>query len=342
MPNPTIKDVAKEAKVSTATVSLVIHNHKRISPKTKKLVMDTIKKLNYHPSRSARGLVSNKTGNIGFILTNDHFLRTEPFYTRIFLGSEFEAREKEYYLLLTTIESDFQSQKTLPRFILERNVDGVIVAGKVPNSFIHNLGQIEIPLVFIDYQPKKLEKKYSSVLIDNYNGGFLATNHLIELGHKKIAFIGGDIDHPSIKERLKGYKAAINDAKISLNNNLIIADEDYPARENGYNAAEKLLKKDKNVTAIFACNDAMAIGIMQYLKRKGIKVPDDISLIGFDDVEEDISQDPPLSTVRVFKTEMGAAAIRLMSNLINNNSDNHEIKFIPVELILRKSTKRMK
>ena len=180
MKNPTIKDIAKKANVSIATVSLVIHDHKRISPETKKIVWDAIKKLNYHPSRSARGLVSRKTGNIGFILTDDHFLRTEPFYTRIFLGSEFEARENEYYLLLTTIDTEKIGKKALPRFILERNVDGVIVAGKVPQTFIYNMNNIEIPLVFIDYIPKKFQKHYSAVLIDNYNGGLLATKHLID------------------------------------------------------------------------------------------------------------------------------------------------------------------
>jgi len=99
---PTIKDVAKEAKVSIATVSLVIHNNGRITQETRKKVLKAIKKLNYHPSRSARGLVSSTTGNIGFILTEDHFLKTEPFYTKIFLGTEFEARAKDYYKLLAT------------------------------------------------------------------------------------------------------------------------------------------------------------------------------------------------------------------------------------------------
>ncbi len=342
MTNPTIKDVAKLAGVSIATVSLVIHNHKRIPQETKDKVSNAIKELNYHPSRSARGLVSQKTGNIGFVLTNDHFLRTEPFYTRIFLGTEFEAREKEYYLLLTTIESKFNQSKPLPRFILERNVDGLIIAGKVPGKFVSKLKTVEIPIVFIDYLPKA--KAYPSVMIDNINGGIQATNHLIDLGHKNIGFIGGDINHPSIKDRLKGYKQALLDAKLKVDEKSIISDEDYPARENGFNAAKKLLEQNKKITAIFACNDAMAIGVIQYLKSQKLKVPEDISVIGFDDVEADLALDPPLSTIRVLKTEMGSEAMKMMARILKaENSNGHsECSLVPVELIVRKSTKRLK
>ncbi len=123
--SPTIKDVAKAANVSISAVSLVLHNNERISSETKRRVLKSIKQLNYHPSRSARGLVSRKTGNIGFILTEEHFLRTEPFYTKIFLGTEFEARTKDYYVLLATVNSSFSNVDTLPRFILERNFNGI-------------------------------------------------------------------------------------------------------------------------------------------------------------------------------------------------------------------------
>ena len=144
---PTIKDVAKFAGVSTATVSLVINNNSRISPTTKKKVINAIRELDYHPSKSARDLVSKKTGNIGFILTDDHFLRTEPFYTRIFLGAEFQAREGEYYILLTTVKSNFKKSDQLPRFVLEKSIDGIIIAGKVPQNLIDRICVLNIPVV---------------------------------------------------------------------------------------------------------------------------------------------------------------------------------------------------
>ncbi len=339
MTNSTIKDVAKMANVSIATVSLVVHDHARISKETKEKVLAAITKLNYHPSHSARGLVKRKSGNIGFILTDDHFLRTEPFYTHIFIGTEFEAHESEFYVLLTTIDSNFNDDNKLPRFILERNIDGIIVAGKVPSSFIEKLNKYHFPIIFVDYWP--CTKKYSGVLVDNVNGGKLATEYLIKSVNKNIAFIGGDIEHPSISDRLNGYKKAILDSGGSINERLIDIIEDYPGRTNGYNAAQRLFDNNKDIKAIFACNDAMAIGAMQYMKDNGIKIPDDCSIIGFDDVVSDDAIEPALSTIRVPKMEMGTEAMKLMAHLIKNNIKGNQKVLIPVELIIRKSTKRI-
>mgnify|MGYP001434149058 CR=1 FL=1 len=334
--NPTIKDIAKLANVSIATVSLVINNNKRISPETKKKVNKAIKDLNYHPSGSARGLVSGKTGNIGFILTNDHFLRSEPFYTRIFLGAEFEAREKQLYILLTTIPSEYKKGYKLPRFVLERNIDGVILVGKIPSQIINLLRKYDLPMVFVDYDIPGDE--HSAVLIDNFNGGLTAANHLLETGKTKIAFIAADIEHPSIKNRFEGYKKALEDKGIKFDQSICITDENYPARDNGYNAAKRLLKKNKKIDAIFACNDAMAIGVMQYLKEKEIKVPEEIAVIGFDDVESDVLLDPPLSTINVPKIEIGGEAVKLMEQMLKKKAHANKKILVPVELIKRKST----
>jgi len=336
MAAPTIKDVAKKANVSIATVSLVIHNHERITPETRSRVNKAIEELNYHPSRSARGLASKKTGNIGFIVTEDHFLRSEPFYTRIFLGTEFEARHDEYYILLTTIPSDYDVEDKLPRFILERNVDGVIIAGKIPGLLIESLKPYNIPLVFVDYYPP--DENYPVVLIDNISGGMLATDHLIKLGHKKIAFIAGDIQHPSINERFIGYKNSLEKASIEFDRNLAVTDENYPARENGYYAVQRLVQSGVEFSAVFTCNDAMAIGVMQYLKEHGYKIPGDISLIGFDDVEADLSLDPPLSTISVPKIDMGAEVMKLMVSMLKNKVDKPKKVLVPVELVIRNST----
>ncbi|MEG8947115.1 LacI family DNA-binding transcriptional regulator [Rosettibacter firmus] len=339
--NVTIKDVAKKAGVSIATVSLVLHKSNRISTVTRNKVLKAIKELNYHPSRSAKGLVTRTTGNIGFVLTEDHFLRTEPFYTKIFLGTEFVTRDNDYYVLLSTIKREFHEDDPLPRFILEKNVDGIIIAGKVPNLFISKLSKYKIPLVFVDYYPPQGD--YNVVLIDNIKGGFLATKYLIELGHKDIAFVGGDITHPSITDRFIGYKQALESSGLSINPDIIITDEDYPSRANGYDAANRLLNQSKNITAIFACNDAMALGILQYCYDNGIKVPDDISIVGFDDVESDISSTPQLTTIRVPKTELGIEAMNLMVNLLKEKEKFQTRKIlVPVELIIRTSTRKIK
>jgi LacI family transcriptional regulator len=335
----TIKDVARKANVSTATVSLVLHNHKRISQNTRKKVLKAVTDLNYRPSRMARGLVLKETKNIGFLLTDDHFLRTEPFYTHIFLGTEFEARDHEYYILLNTIPRDFDECNSLPRFVLERNVDGVIIAGKVPNEIILCLQSYQIPIVFIDYYSDMGE--YSAVLIDNLDGGIKATDHLIENNHTEIGFIGGDIKHPSIRDRFHGYKIALEKAGLDFNPKYVITRESSTTRESGYHAVSELFAGNKKITALFAANDAMAIGAMQYLKEHRIKVPEDISIIGFDDVNADMYTDPPLSSIRVPKVDLGTEAMRIIIDILKHKIRKSKKVLVPVELIKRQSVKAL-
>lgn len=336
---PTIKDVAKAANVSIATVSLVLHNNERISSETKRKVLKRIKQLHYHPSRSARGLVSRKTGNIGFIVTEEHFLRTESFYTRVFLGTEFEAREKDNYVLLATISSSFKKGDPLPRFILERNADGILIVGKVPEAFIESIKKYNMPILFIDYLPPNGD--FPSVIIDNERGGMLATEYLINSGHQNIAFIGGEISHQSITDRLRGYKLALEKANINNGNGLVVTNDEYLSRQNGYRSAEKLFIQNKNVTAIFASNNATAIGVIQYLKDNNLNIPDDISLIGFDDVEADIMIDPPLTTIRVPKVKMGTEAVQLLLNIIKTETTTAKKIIVPIELVVRESIKNI-
>jgi len=335
----TIKDVARKAKVSTATVSLAVHGNTRISSDTRKKVLKAIEDLDYHPSKSARDLVSKKTGNIGFILTEDHFLKSEPFYTKIFLGTEFEARKHPYYVLLATIPSNYQIPDPLPRFILENSVDGIIIAGKVPEALIINLQKYTIPVIFIDYYPA--ENSHHAVLIDNTEGGMKATQHLIDCGHNKIAFICGDIEHPSIHGRFQGYKMALEKAEIIFNPRLILSTEKATSRESGYHAASVLFKQNQDFSAVFACNDAMAIGAMQYFKEQGLKIPDDVSIIGFDDIDLDLIIEPALSTVHVPTVDMGSEALKVLREQLENKLINPKKILVPVELVVRNSTCRL-
>jgi len=336
----TIKDVAKKARVSIATVSLVLQNNQRISPATRQRVLRVVEKLNYRPSRMARSLVMQQSHNIGFVLTDDHFLRTEPFYTHIFLGCEFESREHEYYILLHTIPRKYEKSKDLPRFIQEHNVDGVIIAGKVPQELINYIGLNKLPMVFVDYCPAKGE--YSAVLIDNIDGGMEATAYLIEHGHQKIAFIGGDLQHPSIQGRFQGYKLALEQNKVSFNQKYVVTSEADTTRETGYNATRSLLSHSSQISAIFSCNDAMAIGAMQYIEDQGLRVPEDISIIGFDNVDAAVYTDPPLTTIQVPKEELGIEAMRLMIDILNKRIKSTKKILVPVEIIKRESVKMLR
>jgi LacI family transcriptional regulator len=333
----TIKDVARKANVSTATVSLVLHNHKRISTNTRNKVLKAVAELDYRPSRLARSLVLRETKNIGFLLTNDHFLRTEPFYTHIFLGTEFEARDHKYYVLLNTIPSLFEGENCQPRFVKEKNVDGIIIAGKVPEELISCLIPYNLPLVYVDFYPAV--GKHHAVMIDNLEGGKKATEYLASLGHRKIAFLGGDLDHPSIRERFNGYRVAMENLKIPYDNKSIITSESSTSREGGAHATAELLKKNKNITAIFASNDAMALGAIDYIKSRGLKVPGDISVIGFDDVETGLDSDPPLTTMRVPKIELGSQAMKMMVDVLKDQTKKPHKILISAELIERDSTR---
>lgn len=333
----TIKEVAEAAQVSMATVSLALNNNKRISQETHSKILKIAKKLNYYPSRQARALVTKTTGNIGFILTQNHFLKTEPFYTKIFLGSTFQAQNQDYYVFLNVIDPDFSSEDQLPRFVLERNIDGIILAGKIPELFLTLLDKHKIPTVFIDYIPN--EGKYPAVIIDNIHGGFLATEHLIQLGHTNIAFIGGEIEHPSIADRLTGYKSALEKYNIIINNKLILTNHLETNKANGYIAAEKLFSTMENFSAVFCSNDTMALGFIDYLREKKASMMKTISIIGFDDIEGDILNSPSLSTIKVNKIELGVEAIKLVINSIKEADYTNKKIVLPVKLIKRESTR---
>jgi LacI family transcriptional regulator len=332
----TIKDVAVKAGVSLSTVSLVLNNKKNVSEETRLKIMRAMEELDYHPRRVARGLASKRTGNIGFILTEDHFSRAEPFYTKIFLGSNLESTKLHYYVLLTTVPKSFRKDRDIPRFLLERNVDGIILAGSIPAPLIAYVQDQNLPVVFIDYLPKS--GPCSAVLIDNFDGAYQAVSHLVRKGHRDIAFMAGDLEHPSLNERFEGYKRALSDAHIPLNTSLVLTNEPYTAFDDGYNATGRLLSTGTSFTAVFAGNDAMAQGCLRRLRENKIQVPDDVAIMGFDDVETDLQIEPHISSVHVEKEELGTVAVRHLVEMIKNGTLNHSKTVLPVRLVLRRST----
>lgn len=333
---PTIRDVADQAGLSVSTVSLVINNQGYVSDETRERVLRVVNDLSYHPTHSARGLASKTSGNIGFILSEDHFSQAEPFYTRIFLGTEFEARVRNYYILLTTVPRQFNRHRDVPRFLLERNVDGVIIAGMVSPKFIDYIENLGIPAVLVDYELKR--KRASSVLIDNRAGAHAAVGHLLELGHKRIAFVGGDLKHPSIAERFQAYKETLEENDIPVDISIISAEENDTRVEDGVRAMEKLLSRGWKASAVFAANDAMAIGCIQCAKHSGLRIPDDVAVVGFDDIDISSHIEPPLTTVRVFKEEMGKLAVIRVVDIIDSKTRTVVTTHVPIELVVRQST----
>lgn len=336
----TIKDVAAEADVSISTVSLVMNEKDGVSPRTRKRVLRTAKRLGYVPMGAARRLVMQQTGNVGFVVREDHFTRSEPFYTRVFLGTEFEARHHNQYVLLTTIPETYEPGKATPRFLRERNVDGLLVAGKVDSAFIKEIRRFSVPFVLIDFEADTCP----SVMIDNQNGARAAVEHLIERGHRRIALVGADLDHPSLQTRVEGYRLALASAGLPVDAELMIASEHgKPERETGMRLAGRLFGTD--ATAVFCLNDALALGIQEEARRRGRSVPDDLAIVGFDDVPSAANAVPPLTTVRVFKEQLGELALRHLNEIIGDSAkretnyerSSHGVK-LSTELVVRGSS----
>lgn len=338
----TIKDVAAEAEVSISTVSLVMNDKGNVSPDTRERVLATAQRLGYVPTQAARHLVAQKTGNVGFVLREDHFTRSEPFYTRIFLGTEFEARLQNLYVLLTTVPKQYVPGEHTPRFLRERNVDGLLVAGKVDAAFLDEAKQLDVPLVLVDYEDAGLP----AVVIDNQNGARAAVEHLLKRGHRRVAFIGADMGHPSLIARLEGYRLAVASSGLGFDPSLMItAGEDEPTFHTGLALADRLLACDPPPTAVFCVNDALALGVLERVRQRGLDVPGQLAVVGFDDVPGAAAAMPPLSTVRVFKEQMGELALRSLVDLIETSPpkpthyerSSHTIK-VTTELVVRASS----
>tara|TARA_R110000868_G_scaffold396971_4_gene669476 strand:+ start:4730 stop:5776 length:1047 start_codon:yes stop_codon:yes gene_type:complete len=337
----TIKDVAIHANASMSTVSMVVNQKGYVSDEKRKDILNSIEELGYVPTASARNLASNRTNNIGFILRETHFTLSEPFYTRIFLGAEFESKKHNLYVLLATVSDDYKAGEDTPRLLKERNVDGIIIAGKVSGELLEEVEESGIPFVLVDYK----YKSFPSISVDNRNASIEAVRYLIGKGHSRISFLGADPYHPSISERLEGYQLAmLKEGHKDTSDLVFLEEEDSPTLQTGYNLGAKLMKSGAAPTAVFCANDAMALGFMKYAEQHHIKVPEDIAVVGFDDVDGAKFASPQLTTIRVFKEQFGELALRYLTEILDE-SDIKPSKFqrgshqltIPTELVVRNS-----
>ncbi|MCX7919480.1 MAG: LacI family transcriptional regulator [bacterium] len=336
--NSTIWDVAKKAGVSISTVSKALNNRAHVNPKTRELVKQVAKQLKYHPSAFGRGLVLQKTGNIGFIIDRTPLrIFSNPFHSRVLDGIEEELLRQDYNLLISA-HSLLDNKETVPKFVREKNVDGLILSGKIADKFILEIYQWGIPLVLVDNHIP--QPNIDCVVTDNINGAKQAVNHLIELGHKKIGMLTGIGKHVSIIERRQGYFEAMKSANLTPNPKWIA--EGDVTTEGGMEAMEKLFAQTKELpTALFAFNDAMATGAMKVLRAHQIRVPEDISIVGFDDTDEAIHVIPPLTTVHVAKEEMGRIAAQLLISRIQRKKDVRQRVVLTTHLVIRESTRRI-
>lgn len=332
---PTISDVAAAASVSISTVSLVMNGKGPVSDDTRRRVQAAADRLHYTPSRSARGLAARRTGNVGFVLRDNHFRQSEPFYTRVFLGAEFEARRRGLYVLLSTVPDPYDPGRDAPRFLTEHSVDGVVLAGGVDPALLEQLADRQIPHVLADYAWADVPV----VSIDNEGGAAAAAAHLVDRGHRRVAFFGAEPDHPSPTARRDGFVQAMASAGHPIPDELVVMAEGPSDRATGARTAGELLDLSARPTAVFCANDALALGLIDAARERGLTVPDDLAVVGFDDVEGAALASPPLTTVHVHKEHLGESALGVLADGLARPGQPVPPRTVsPVELVVRASS----
>jgi len=327
----TIKDIARMAGVSTATVSQVINSNGRISKATAAKVMKIIEEFNFHPNRAGRALVNRNTGNVGIFVSKDHFTIKEPFYDRIYIGAEVVAQESDYYLILNVVKNDH----VVPRCLQEASIDGAILMGSVSRTIMDWIYQRNIPVVFVDYYPS--DRPYMSVLINNEESAQTAVRHLIDLGYPTIGFIGSDYEHPSIAARYKGYTQALKKSGIRLDPRLVFQDKRSNNYQYGFDAGMEMIRSRRLPRAVFCANDMMALGLMRAMKLSRIAMPDTLALVGFDNIEAVSHVSPSLTTMHVFREEMGQIAMQNILRFLASKRTIYTTVQVNARLIVRES-----
>ena len=337
--NVNIYMIAEKAGVSKSTVSRVLNNKNDVSEKTREKVLKVIESMNYKPNSSAKGLVTKKTKTVGLVVSEI----SNPFFSMFVKGAEDKAMEKDYNIMLANSNWVVEEELKCIRMLEESRVDGILMisgGGKeLLNDYLNNLSSKEFPIVVVD---RKINNEIlTKINVDNIDGAYKGTKHLIELGHKNIAFVKGDnvaASYASI-DRVAGYKKALNEAGIQ--NEIIVPG--YFDRESAYEATLSILKEHKEVTAIFYASDLMAAGGLQAIKKLNLRIPQDISVMGFDDIDLASLVDPPLTTLKQPRHEMGYLGMEKLINILEkkDKTSNSDDIIFETELIKRESTSKV-
>ena len=322
-----LKDVANLANVSTATVSRVLTGRDKVSEYTKEKVLAAINELNYQPNYLGRQLRELQTSNILVVLPD----LSNPFFYDVLQGIELKAMEYGYELLLKDMKNKEKKDLDYFNYLNQKQVAGIILLAVGEQRKIDDLsnGRLVLACAYLE------KSEIPNVSINNTESAYKMTKHLISLGHEKIAFIAGGMKTISSGDRLKGYNQALLEAEIEINE-LYVKDGDY-SFQSGINATEKLLELDIPPTAIFAASDQMAAGAIKYIKSKGLSVPEDIAVTGFDNIELASIIDPELTTISQPSLEIGQVAMKMMHKLISGEEILTSKVILEAKLVIRES-----
>lgn len=330
----TVYDVAREAKVSIATVSRVFNNSSNVSKATQLKVKQAAELLSYSPHQGARSLMSKRTDTIGIVLPDMH----GEFFSELMRGLDMAARKVGLHLLISCSHDNVDEMATALS-TMRGKVDGIVVMSPLLkiNVFQKHISN-DLPVVIMNGSRQITD--YSAVNIDNYDGAFKMTEHLIGEGHKNIALISGPANNQDAEQRRLGYIDALQKRDAHCQPDIIEGDF---SEASGYAAGMKIVSRSLSPDAVFASNDAMAIGCLCAFNEHNILVPDDIAIAGFDDIPLARYMKPSLTTVKVPIAELGRKSIEILVNKLQNkeNSDQHKECLFSPSLIIRDSSKRV-
>ncbi len=327
---PSIKDIAHLAHVSHSTVSRALQNSPLVNPETAEKIRRIAHESGYRASAVARGLVTRRTLTIGLVVTTV----ADPFACEVVSGIEHAANDLGYSVFLADSDADPEREKKVVQSFAERRVDGILVtSSRVGALYLPLLSEMMVPIVLVNNQhPGPF---VHSVTIENVEGSRDAARHLISLGHRRIAYLGDQFGYQSDTERFAGYRQALDSAAVPFHPELIVHGDGKPEAAGA--AMEKLLSLQAPPTAVFCYNDMSALGAMRTIRARGLRVPEDISIVGFDDIFVSSYMQPPLTTVRQPMRQMGILAMESLARLMSGEGSAIRIK-VGAELIVREST----
>ncbi len=326
----TIMDVAREAGVSYATVSRVVNNKEYVKQDTREKVMQAITRLGYVANQQARSLAGGKSYVVGLLVRD----LGSSYMGAIVSGVDDELSTAQYNLMLYTTHRRKTNERIYVNTLIQGMADGLLlILPRNPEAYLDTLNQSRFPYVLIDHQG--LGDQVPAVGSKNWDGAYAATKYLIELGHRRIGFITGALELGAAIDRLAGYKAALIDHQLPIDPALIIEGTFF--QPEGYSGARTLLNLEQRPTAIFASNDVMAFGVMEAVRDCGLRIPADISVLGFDDIDQASHVYPPLTTVRQPMQEMGRLAVKMLLERIKDPDRPVERVELPTTLIIRQS-----
>lgn len=330
----TIKDVARESGVNISTVSRALNNGYGVNPQTRQHVLEVADRLGYRPNRVARGLVTGRSHSLALILSDIR----NPFFAEVARGAEDAARIGDCDLVLCNSDLDAGKQMQYVHSLLEKRVDGILMnsVSSLSREQQAQLAACGVPIVLLNRSASN--RAFSTVYADNETGGAMAARYLLSLGHRRVAHITGPRQHGNLSDRTRGFLRAMAAGGNPVEPTVLHGPFNFSG---GTDLTSRLLDKHPNVTAVFAGNDVMALGAVRAILDRGLRIPDDISLIGFDNIEFSSVMYPPLTTIHQPKYEMGRAAVEILLRLAH---DKHrqmpEQRVLGVELIERQSCRR--